>query len=82
MKFLKKYFTDLLKEIGKCNTVQLMIVIVCGALGILWPLGGIIIYLISRVTTFKTYGNVALTTALIEVFLFGFGQGVKYLINN
>ncbi|MGI6510026.1 MAG: hypothetical protein ACOX1L_05555 [Erysipelotrichaceae bacterium] len=82
MEFLKTYFKDLMKEINGCNLIQLIIVVLCGALGVLWPLGGIIVFLFSKITTFKTYGKVALTTALIRVFMFGFGQGVKFLISN
>ncbi|MBR0420572.1 MAG: hypothetical protein IJI66_15520 [Erysipelotrichaceae bacterium] len=81
MEFLKKYFKTLIHEVNKCTLPQLIMVTIAGAMGILWPLGGLIVYGISRFTTFKTYGKVALTTALIEVFLFGFRQGLAYLIN-
>lgn len=81
MESIKNYIIDLIREVNKCTLPQLLIVTIAGAMGILWPLGGLLVYLVSRFTSFKTYGKVALVTALIVVFVFGFTQGMYYLMN-
>ncbi len=67
---MRSYIKDLLKEINKCTTKQLVLVFVGGAVGILWPLGGLILFLISLKTKFKLYGKVAISCAVVALVTF------------
>ena len=61
-----------LKEINQCSTRQFIIVIISGIIGILWPLGGLILYLISRKTNFKLYGKIAIYCAVVALLAYAF----------
>ena len=79
---IKDYCVNTFKEVNKCSNKESVIVILCGVLAVWWPLAGIIIWLISKKTKFKTYGKVALIASLLRIFAFGFSYGITYLVNN
>lgn len=69
---MRNFLEHTLKEINQCNTKQFVIVIISGIVGILWPLGGLILYLISRKTTFKLYGKIAIYCAVVALLAYAF----------
>lgn len=76
---MKDLMQCILKEINQCNTKQFIIVITSGIIGILWPLGSLILYLISKKTNFKLYGKIAIYCAVVALLAYTFKLSVSLL---
>lgn len=69
---MKDFLQRTLKEINQCNTKQFVIVVIAGIIGILWPFGGLLLYLISKKTKFKLYGKIAIYCAVVALLAYAF----------
>lgn len=67
MKWFKRFFNTYYEEINKQNSKQLLVTILSGSIGILWPLGGLLIFIISFFTKDKFYGKLAITSGAVAL---------------
>lgn len=67
MNAVKKFIDYYNREINQQNSKQLIVTILCGTVGILWPLGGLLIFLISLFTKDKFYGRLALVSGIVAL---------------
>lgn len=67
MNVVKKIIDYYNREINQQNSKQLVVTVLCGTVGILWPLGGFLIFLISLFTKDKFYGRLALVSGIVAL---------------
>ena len=59
---------------------EFIITMLSGIIAILWPLGGLILYLISKATKFKLYGKIAIYCSALTMLAFIFKLIVMLLL--
>jgi hypothetical protein len=61
------YCTSLLNRINALTRMQLILLILCGSLGIVWPLGGVVLFAVAEATGHKIFGEVALLAVCVTM---------------
>lgn len=61
---MKAYLKTIIADINRCTKKELVLVVLSGIIGILWPLGGLLIFLFSTRSKYSLCGKIGFAGAV------------------